>query len=419
MEYDRRTGVPFYRTVGISVARQNGKTTLMCARIGAQLIVPGSIVAYTAQDRSIARFKWKEHCDQLMATPFAERVDHIDHSNAREQLVMTNGSRYLIVTPNERAGRALTLNLVVIDEAHAQEDMAVVGALSPTMVAQPHAQLWMLSNAGTFRSGLWRHYTDVGRAAVDDTASPTCWLEWAAADNAESADRAAWAAANPSFGLRGGVTEAGLAANLAAMDDDTFRREHLNLWIDVSQLSGIDPLVWAACRDDSIMAGERVALGVDFTPERDRGAIVAAGEPVEGRTPIEVVEHTSDLEQLVTRVAEIALRWNATVTVDRTGPAASIIPALERAGARLRVISVTELARACGDFHDAAVGARLSHRGDYRLTDAVAAATKRAIGDAWVWRRRGGADITPLIAATLARWTVADTVEAALPPSVF
>jgi len=418
MEYDRITRLPFYRTVGVSVARQNGKTTLVCARIAAQLIVPGSTVAYTAQDRGMARFKWKEHCDRLSATPFAERIDRIEHSNGREQLVMTNGSRYLIVTPNERAGRSLTLDLVVVDEAHAQEHMGVVGALSPTMAARSHAQLWALSNAGTFRSALWRHYTDSGRASLDDPRSPMCWLEWAAADDADLTDREAWAAANPSLGQKGGVTEAGLAADLGVLDAETFRREHLNQWVDVSQLTGIDPLAWAACRDDELVIGEQVCVGLDFTPERDRGCVVAVGEPVEDRTPVEVVEHTSDLERLVTRAAEIARRWDATLVMDRGGPAASAVPALERAGVRLRLISLTDFVRACGDFHDAAVHARLTHRGDFRLTDAVAGATKRRVGDAWAWKRRGGADITPLVAATLARWGVVGSDEFSGAPTI-
>jgi hypothetical protein len=420
MEYDRLTRLPFYRTVGVSVARQNGKTTLVCARIAAQLIVPGTTVAYTAQDRGMARFKWKEHCDRLAATPFAERIDRIEHSNGREQLVMQNGSRYLIVTPNERAGRSLSLDLVVVDEAHAQEHMGVVGALSPTMVARPHAQLWALSNAGTFRSALWRHYTDSGRASLDNARSPMCWLEWAAPDDAEITDRAAWASANPSLGYKGGVTEAGLAADLGVLDGETFRREHLNQWVDVSQLTGIDPLAWAACRDDDLTIGESVAVALDFTPERDRGCLVAVGEPSpDGRTPVEVIEHTSDLERLVTRAAEIANRWDATLVMDRGGPAGSAIPALERAGVRLRLISVTDFVRACGDFHDAAVHARLTHRGDYRLTDAVAGASKRRVGDAWAWKRRGGADISPLVAATLARWGVVGVEGMTGAPSIF
>ena len=82
---------------------------------------------------------------------------------------------------------------------------------------------------------------------------------------------------------------------------------------------------------------------------------------------------------------------------------------------RVRLIPLTELVRACGDFHDAAVHARLSHRGDYRLTDAVVAATKRRVGESWAWQRRGHADITPLVAVTLARWGVLTAPEELVP----
>jgi hypothetical protein len=191
---------------------------------------------------------------------------------------------------------------------------------------------------------------------------------------------------------------------------DTFRREHLNLWVDVSAMTGIDPITWAACRDDDLVPGVDIALSVDFTPERDHGTLVAVGD-VDGRTPIDVIEQTSDLEHLVARTVEVATTWDALVVLDRGSPAASVIPALERGGVRVRLISLPDLVRACGDFHDAARQGHLSHRGDYRLTDAVAGATKRQVGDGWVWRRRGGADISPLIAATEARWGIVTAPE--------
>ena len=72
-----------------------------------------------------------------------------------------------------------------------------------------------------------------------------------------------------------------------------------------------------------------------------------------------MLEAGSDLERLVARTAEIAVRWKAVVVIDRGGPAASAIPALERAKVKVRLISLPDLVRACGDFHDAAVHARL------------------------------------------------------------
>jgi hypothetical protein len=428
-EYHPVTKVPHYRTVGISVARQDGKTTLVCTRIARQLIPPRQTVAYTAQDRGLARTKWDEHVSILMETPFAERVAHVDRTNHREMLVMRNGSRYMPVTPStKKAARSLSVDLAVVDEAHSHEDMGVVSAIQPAMAARAHAQIWLLSNAGTERSVLWRHYTDLGRIEVDNPNSTMCWIEYAPEGNADEIDpfdRQAWADANPAMGLPGGVLESALADAALGMDRETFLREHLNVWVDASRFVGIDAVTWAACRNDEAMPGTSVALGLDFTPERDRGALVVAGQVELGGEPVvalEVIEVGSDLEGLVARAAEIANTWDALITIDRGSPAASAIPALERAtmrpdglSHRVRLIPFGDMVRACGDFHDAAVHARITHRGDYRLSDAVVGATKRRVGDAWAWSRRGHADISPLVAATLARWGVVAAPEPLIP----
>jgi phage terminase large subunit-like protein len=400
------SGLPYYRTVGISLARQNGKTLLVVARIAMELLGRNRTVVYTAQDRITARRKWEEMCRLLVAVPsFARRVVHFHTNNGQEELLLDTGSRFLIVTPNEKAGRSLSVDLAVVDEAFAHRSMDLVGALGGTMGARSHAQMWVLSNAGTYESVLFRHYTETGRAQVGSPTSPMAWFEWAADESADVLDRRAWADANPTLDLPNGVLSAHLAEQALTIDADRFGREYLNLWIDIDVLAGIDAATWEACRDDELVPGDRIALSLDLTPERDRGALVAAGD-VDGRTPLEVIEHTSDLERLADRTIAVALRQRAPVVLDRGNPAASFVPALEQAGVEVRLISMPDFARACGDFHDAARYRRLAHRGDYRLADAVLGATKRAMGEAWVWRRRGPNDISPLVAATLARWAV-------------
>jgi hypothetical protein len=426
-EYDKRTKIPYYRTVGVGVARQNGKTTVVCSRIARQLIAPRQTVAYTAQDRGLARTKWDEHINILMDTPFAERVQRIDRTNHREMLIMENGSRYMPVTPSgKKGGRSLSIDLAVVDEAHAHQTMEVISAIGPTMAAKPHAQIWILSNAGNSLSGLWKHYTDIGRMEVDNAASTMCWFEYAPDDfDCDQFDRLAWVQANPSMGLPGGVLEMALSDGALTMDRDTFFREHLNVWMDSQAIAGIDAATWAACRRDDLRPGDKLAFGLDLNPDgRDAGALVVSGETNfngEIITPIEVIETGSDLEHLIGRAAQVANDWKGTIVIDRGSPAANAVPALEKLTAdinnnnRVRVVSFTDLVRACGDFHDAAVHARLSHRGDYRLTDAVLSATKRKAGDSWVWQRRGQSDITPLVAATLARWGVIIAIEELVP----
>ena len=62
------------------------------------------------------------------------------------------------------------------------------------------------------------------------------------------------------------------------LDADTFAREHLNLWVDIAHLTGIDAVTWAACRDDDLVPINQIALSLDITPERDRGTLVVAGD---------------------------------------------------------------------------------------------------------------------------------------------
>ena len=412
------SGVPYYRTVGVSVARQNGKTLLLLARIAMELLGRNRTVVYTAQDRQHARRKWEEMCRALVAVPsFARRVVHYHTNNGQEELLLDTGSIFMIVTPNENAARSLSVDLGIVDEAYAQRSLDVVGAIGGTMGARSHAQLWIVSNAGTFESRLFRHYTETGRAQVENPAAPMAWFEWAADELADVLDREAWLAANPTLGLPNGVIEAHLSTQALTIDEDKFRREYLNQWVDLDSMTGIDAVTWAACRDDEAAPAGQLSLALDMTPERDRGALVVAGESGL-RTAIEVIEHTSDVERLATRTIEVAKRARAVVVLDRGNPASSLLPTLEREHVDVRLIPGTEFARACGDFYDAVRHQRLAHRGDYRLADAVLGATKRAYGEAWVWKRRGPSDISPLVAATLARWGVV-TATAPLVPAIY
>lgn len=431
-EYDPVTGRPRFRTVGVSVARQNGKTTLVLVRIGRQLLPRRQTVAYTAQDRSLARTKWMEHVELLMDTPFANRVERVDRQQNREVMVMKNGSRYLPVTPSsKKAGRSLSLDLAIIDEAYSHEDMGVVKALNPTLITRPMAQLWIVSNAGDADSGLWWHYTELGRRMVDDPDGSMCWVEYAppGSDPAmiDVHDEANWVWANPSMGEPGGVDMIALRAASKEDDPATFRKEHLNLWVDRAMTSGLTSSVWGACYRDNLTPAAQVAFGLDFDPERRSGALVAAGlvTDLDGTTitPLEVIEVSGDLSDLAKRAAANAVKFKGVVVVQSGSPAASEIPALERATAtgrkdkhRVQVIAQPEMARAVGSFFDAAAARRLSHRNDSRLNDAVAAAVRRDVGDTFVWERRVAESIAPLTAATLARWGVL-TIKPA-PPAV-
>jgi hypothetical protein len=69
------TGLYKYRTVAAQVGRQNGKSKLIETRIAYELLQPKRHVAYTAQDRNMAKGKWEEHLLSFQMSPkFSKRI---------------------------------------------------------------------------------------------------------------------------------------------------------------------------------------------------------------------------------------------------------------------------------------------------------------------------------------------------------
>ena len=94
-----------YRTVGVTVGRQNGKTALAAMRAALELLKPNTVSVVTAQDRNMARLKFTETCELLLDTPLKKRVKKYVRANGQEALYMNNGSSYRIVTPNAQGAR--------------------------------------------------------------------------------------------------------------------------------------------------------------------------------------------------------------------------------------------------------------------------------------------------------------------------
>jgi hypothetical protein len=428
-EYEPLSMRPRFRTVGASVARQNGKTSWILARIARQLLPAGQHVAYTAQDRSLARLKWEEHVELLMETPFKTRVREVSTQRNQEKLVMKNGSWYMPVTPTaKKAARSLSLDLAIADEAYSHTSMGLAGAIRNTLLTRPLAQFYLTSNAGDETSVLWRHYTDLGRAATDDPAATVCWIEYASPDDASRFDPIAVRAANPSAGEPGGVDWEALMVEVRESDEATVRRENMNLWTSTSG-AGLRSWWEAAPRmtvEQALQAGGRLVFGLDFEPDRDGGALVAC-VMLEGLrvSPVEVVAVAEDalsMDGLVQRAADNANARQAWIVVGASSPASSAIPDLERLtkrqvkgkkpGERVTAslvfpVTAQGTSRAVGAFHDAVVSAKVAHSGDPVLATAVAAVVRREVGDSFVWQRRdptGESQPSLVTAATMAHW---------------
>lgn len=437
LEIDPDTGLLVYNEVVLIQGRQGGKTTLILPTMlhralgmpGTRKGFPGVTlppqrIAYTTQTADKAREKWRDvYVAGLLESPLVEMVAAGSPRYTRnfELLQFTNGSSFLPISPSATTGATGdSLDLGFIDEAWAQVDSGVEQSISPTMVTRTDPQLYVVSTAKRQPKGqgfksefaaYLRAKMATGRTAVEAGINTgTAYFEWSAPDGADPYDPATWWGCLPAMGHT--ITEAGIAAQLTRMDLGDFCAEFLGWFADGAQLRWhlIPERTWEILADRQVAPGSPMALAVDVSPDRESAAIVAAGPAGGGTWAVEVVDLRRGADWVPTRIAELAARWRpCAVAVASSGAAGSLIEPMRRelAGSDVEVhpLSVPEMARAYGVFHDAANKSRtLRHPAQTELDAAVSLAWKRHIGAQTVIDWASPGDVTPAVAATEALW---------------
>lgn len=411
--------------VGCLVNRQGGKTAWCVARIAAQCLLPSypnvaamfgltavkpQFVAYTAQARINAVGKWSEHVAIMQACPqINDQILNVARSNGRECVTFKNGSTYRPITPNRMGARGLTLDLCIVDEA-LTHPFWLLPVLHP-MLAQRNsaagcigAQFVVISNAGDDDSELLNRMQELGHESIGRDVTNRVWLEWSCAADADVFDESVWRATIPTLDQPNGIELDFLRSEAETLLEDQFAREYLCRRSVASTNQVIPQELWdAGYRTDVIVPMDTIALGLDVRMDRLGASLVACG-PVDHYLPVEIVDCRSGLEWVLERTIEVAHRWNAPVAIDVAGPAANLIPSLVAANVTLELLQTQQVTAAAASFYDGVMAHRITHLNDHRLNDAVRGASRRAVGERWAFDRRGLADISPLVAASLASW---------------
>ena len=401
-ELDPVTGLPAYRDVIVTVPRQSGKTMLVLAwELQRALGWEGpQRIVYSAQSGNDARKKLIE--DQV---PLLERrkaklgIQRILRGMGNEAIEFANGSRIVLLASTANSGHGKTVDLGVKDEFFSDYDDRRDQSLVPAMATRPAAQVLTTSTMGTEESISLNRAVERGRLAVElGERSGVAYFEWSASAADDPDDPATWRRCMPALSIT--ITEDVVAHARATLPAGEFSRAFLNLRTKADDRV-LPAAAWTAvCTDDASPAKQPV-FALDVNPERSAGAIVAASVGV-----AELVDYRDGTGWLVPRAADLSARWSTPRwIVDSTGPAASLIPEMVRAGLKVEPASAKDLVAACGQLYDGVLGNRIRVRRHVRLDEAAAGAAKRAVGDAWAWTRKSAAaDISPLVAATLALW---------------
>ena len=417
-EIDPLTGRFAYDEVGLTVPRQSGKSTLILAKAthrcsATRFFGPRQRVVYTAQTRNKAREKWEEDyaADLKASRTFGSKVDP-HFGNGNEHLRFENGSRFGIEANTEKAGHGGTLDESYIDEAFAQADGRLEQAFRPAMITRRNTQLWWVSTAGWLNGSpyLEPKVTRGRQQAEMGIREGLAYFEWSAPDDAEVDDHREWWKCMPALGHT--ITERAIEAELRAMSDTLadFRRAYLNQWVPKGSLA-VDPVispgVWSGCEDGTSQTTGRVAFAVTVSRDRKWSTIAVCGRRPDGLLHGEVVQSGRGTAWVVKRVAELCTTWNALgVALNPSSPAGSLEAELRAARIPVTPLAPRQLAQACGGMYDDVTEGSFRHLGQPLLSIAVGSASRRPVGDAWVFRSHDSTDIAPLEAVTMARFVL-------------
>lgn len=410
--------------VACVLSRQNGKSAIFEAReLAGLFLFDERLIIHTAHEYKTSQEAFRRVSDLIRNTPdLMRRVKSIRVANGEQGIELKTGQRLRFLARSNGAGRGFSGDCVILDEAMFLGDNNMA-ALLPTMSAKPNPQLWYGASAGVGEASV--QLARVRKRGLTGTDPSLTYLEWSAELHNVGCSRectyhddiddvATWAKCNPGLGYR--ITPEYIQRERAALSRAIFARERLGVgeypedaadrWLVIASAT------WQALVDKRPYPPaelEQLALAIDVRHDRSASSVAIAGVRPDGRTQIELAEHRAGTGWVVDRVAELQERWGIEgVTVDPGSPAGALIADLEAAGVIVRPVTTREFAQACGATYDAAMNGRIRHLDEPELNAAVASVEKRPLADAWAWERRNqSADVTPLVAASLAYYAVA------------
>lgn len=411
-------GLPAASLIVIIAPRQNLKSgALKMLSLGWLFVAGEKAVTWTAHKFDTARDAFEDPFQTGLAqivenTPMlSRRVRSVGRSHGNEGMVLSNSAKFRLRTRTNDGGRGLASDKVILDEGFALKH-AHLSALRPLMLARPRSQLVVASSACLADSEVLREMVERGRAGEPRMA----YMEWGDprpdegcamedCDHAKSArgcaldDLKRLAAANPAYPRR--ISERSLRDARRDMSPARFAVEVMGWHADPRQdVSDLTVEGWQAAVTDDAPTG-RMTLAADVAPSHTWSSIVVAGGGV-----LELVDRRRGSSWLPARLRGLCDRHGIDeVVIDPAGPVGSLVPDLEAAGVRVRMLSGSDSAAACGALVDAIAEKRIQVRHADAFLSAVAGAARRKAGDRWKWSRVSSeVDISPLVAATWATW---------------
>jgi len=385
--------------VGLILARQQGKSTLMMIRILTGMFVWGEGLQLASAHRLTTSLETFRQIVALIETnPKLEKeVKKIRWQHGAEEIELFGNRRFVVKAANNAARGLSKPETIHLDELREYKDEDAWSSMRYSMMAAKNPQVWVYSSAGDQHSVILNKLRE--RALVSATTNdPIGWFEWSAEPDAPillpsgEMNWQAFAQANPSLGIT--IHPDNLKA---VINDppDIVRTEVLAQWVDTIN-SAIDAQKWGLCQTDPIPLDpdKETWFGLDLSPDRKFGALVAT-QKLPGEKFNLILLHTwsndysiNDLA-VANDIAPYVRKYNVQTIAYSKRTAQAVASRLVPAGIPITDMDGAIYAESCDRWLGAINSHRLQHGGQDELTQQTLSAAKLPYGDgSWIIGRR-------------------------------
>ncbi len=395
----REDGRWAHSELGLIMARQQGKSTLMMLRILTGMFVWGEGLQLASAHRLTTSLETFRQIVGLIETnPKLEKeVKKIRWQHGAEEIELFGNRRFVVKAANNAARGLSKPETIHLDELREYKDEDAWSSMRYSMMAAKNPQVWIYSSAGDQHSVILNKLRERALASAT-TNDPIGWFEWSAEPDAPillpsgEMNWSAFAQANPSLGIT--IHPDNLKA---VINDppDIVRTEVLAQWVDTIN-SAIDAQKWAMCQIDAIPLDpeQPIWLGLDLSPDRKFGALVAAQKLSGERFYIQLLHTWSNdysLNDLAVAndIAPYVRKYNTQTVAYSKRTSQAVASRLNSAGIQVTDMDGAIYAESCDRWLGAINSHRLQHSGQEELTQQTLSAAKLPFGDgSWIIGRR-------------------------------
>ena len=390
--------------VNTTVARQNGKSTYMMARILMGLFKwnePLQILSSHRLQTSLERFR--ELVGMIEANEsLAKQVKRIRWAHGSEEIETITGNRLVLKAGGAAARGMARPSTIYLDELREMRDMESFASLRYSMMAAENPQLLTFTNAGDATSIVLNTFRERALAAIGGAKDDLGYFEWSAPTDDVTLENAAWA--NPALGITIHPDNLNAVFN---DPPDVVQTEVLCRWVQTIN-SVIDTKKWSECVDkEQDLDTEKLTwLAVDMSPDRRHAALVGA-QKLGNETFVVKLLHTwqndvqLDDKAIANETADYCRKYPIEYLLYSRRTSGAVAARMQPAGIPIFDMD-SNYPQSCDELVGAINSNRLKHRGQDELTKQMLSAVALKRSDGWIiGRRASGSAVCAAVATAL------------------